>query len=498
MEEKIKELKEYISEINKLNEISNVLYWDMTTYMPEEGIDSRADALEFLAGEIFSKITSSKVLEFIDYFSDKTEALNTVNRAMVRNLERDYNKLMKIPKDRYKYFAKLSSKSEKAFEEAREKGDFNIFKPYLKEVIEYKKEYINYIGYQGNKYNALLDEYEMGTTVETLDKTFEELKIAIIDLLNKIKSSNKKIDNSFLKGEFSIDKQRELSKEIVENMGFDFKCGRLDESIHPYTIEFSSKDVRITTSYNEKELTFALYSSIHEGGHGIYEQNISDKLKDTGLMTGVSMGIHESQSRLYENILCRSEEFSEFLLKTCKKYFNSLKDVTVEEFYSGINKVMPSLIRTEADELTYSLHIIIRYEIEKAIFNDNLDIEDIKNLWNLKYKEYLGVVPENDNEGILQDMHWSDGSFGYFPSYALGNIYGAQILNKLKIEKPKILENLKQGDFKEINKFLKDNIHNHGALYKPQELLKLATKEDVNPKYYIDYLVEKYSKIYSL
>ena len=498
MEEKLKELKEYIGEINRLNEISNVLYWDMTTYMPEEGLESRADIIEYLSGEVFSKITSSKVKEYLDFFGDKMDDLDDVNKAMIKKLSKEYNETMKIPKDKYKAFVSLCSKSEKAWEEAKEKGDYYIFKPHLEKVIKYKKEFINYWGYKGNKYNALLEQYEPGITVEILDTLFGELKKEIIKLLNEIKKSDVTIDNSMFKGQFNIEEQKKLSMEVINKIGFDLNKGRLDESVHPYTIEFSSKDVRITTNYHEDDITYALYSSIHEAGHGIYEQNISEKLKDTGLMTGVSMGIHESQSRMYENILCRSYEFLVYLLPVINKHFHQFNNVRIEEFYKAINKVTPSLIRTEADELTYSLHIIIRYEIEKAIFNDEVTVDELPYLWNKKYKEYLGIEPKNDKEGILQDLHWADGSFGYFPSYALGNIYGAQIIHKFLKDDPKILESLKEGDFQKINKKLKETIHVYGSVYEPKDLIKKATNEELNIKYYVQYLRNKYSNIYSL
>lgn len=496
MEQKLKEVKEYIGNIEKLNESINVLYWDMRTYMPKEGIDSRADIIEYLSGEVFSMKTSNKVKEFIDYFSSNFHKLNNIDKAMIKKLTKEYNETMKIPKDRYKAFVSLCSKSEAAWEEAKEKNDFNIFKPYLKEVIEYEKEFINYWGYEGNKYNTLLDKYEPGITVEILDKLFGELKIALIDLLEKIKNSNVKIDSSILCGDFNIESQKNLSHEVINTIGFNLNRGRLDESVHPFTIEFSPRDIRLTTNYNKNELTYALYSSIHEAGHGIYEQNINEDLKGTGLRGGVSMGIHESQSRFYENLLGRSSEFINYLLPVVKKYFPQLNNVKIDEFYKAINKVTPSLIRTEADELTYSLHIIIRYEIEKAIFNDEVTVDELPQLWNSKYKEYLGLEPTSDAEGILQDMHWSDGSFGYFPSYALGNIYGAQIMHKILEENPNIMDSLKNGDFKEINKFLSSNIHVHGSVYEPKDLLYKVTNEDTNIKYFIDYLNKKYSNIY--
>lgn len=498
MENKLKEVKEYIGAIEKLNEAINILYWDARTYMPKDGLDSRADVIEHLSGEVFSLKTGSKVKEFIDFFEGKLDTLNDIDKAMLKKLTKDYNETMKIPKDRYTAYVSLCSKSENAWEEAKENNDYNIFKPYLKQVIDFQKEFIEYWGYEGHKYNTLLDKYEPGITVEVLDKLFGDLKIELINLLNKIKSSSVEIDSSMLSGEFDIELQRELNHEVIEAMGFNLNRGRLDVSMHPFTIEFSPRDIRLTTNYNKNELTYALYSSIHEAGHGIYEQNIDENLSYTGLRSGVSMGIHESQSRFYENLLGRSDEFLQYLLPVVKKYFTNLNNVTLEEFYKAINKVSPSLIRTEADELTYSLHVIIRYEIEKAIFNNEVTVDELPELWNRKYKEYLGVEPKCDSEGILQDMHWSDGSFGYFPSYALGNIYGAQIMNKILKDNPNILDSLKCGDFKEINKLLKEYIHVHGSIYEPRVLLKKVTNEELDIKYFVDYLNKKYINIYKI
>ena len=268
--------------------------------------------------------------------------------------------------------------------------------------------------------------------------------------------------------------------------------------MHPFTTGFGNKDIRITTNYNKRELTDSIFSCIHEGGHGIYEQDIPDNLEGTPLASSLYMSIHESQSRFYENIIGRSKEFWSFFFPFAKYEFESLREKTLEEFYEAINTVTPSLIRTESDELTYNLHIIIRYEIEKDLINDRLNIDDVKYAWNKKYKDYLGVSPKNDSEGILQDMHWSDGSFGYFPSYALGNLYGAQMLHKMKKDYKNFYEDLRIGDFSKVHSWLNGNVHKYGALYTPSELIKNITGEELNSKYFLEYLNDKYSKIYNL
>ena len=443
-------------------------------------------------------ITSPKIEEFIKDLTPYKNEMSLIEKRMLEELERNYNETKKIPEDKYVAYVGLCSNSELAWEKAKDANDFEIFKPYLEKVVEFQKEFIEYWGYKDDKYDTLLDKYELGLTTEKLDKIFSELRDGILEVLNKIKESKKKLNRDFLYGHFDANKQKDLSLYILEKIGFDMEAGRLDVSVHPFTTNFGNKDVRLTTNYHEDEFTSALFSTIHEGGHGIYEQNISDDLECTGLQTGASMAIHESQSRFYENILGRSKEFCSYLLPVAKKYFEDFKDVTLDEFYEAMNYVETSLIRTEADELTYGLHIIIRYEIEKELINGRISVSELKDLWNKKYKEYLGVEPKNDAEGILQDMHWSDGSFGYFPSYALGNLYGAQMFNTLLKENPNIMEEVKNGNLTEITKWLNEKVHFHGAIYTPEELIKRVTGEELNPKYFIDYLKNKYYKIYDV
>ncbi|MGL5087454.1 MAG: carboxypeptidase M32 [Clostridium sp.] len=497
IESKIEEVKSHIGEIENINKAIGLLYWDMKTYMPKKSLDSKSGVLEYLSELEFKLTTGDKVGEFINFFEDKMNELELVNRVMIETLKRNYDETKKIPKEKYLEYVGVSAKSEAAWEEAKKKCDFNIFKPHLEKVVKYKKEFIEYWGYKDNKYDTLLDKYERGITVEKLDIIFGELRDGIVELLNKIKGSNKKISKDILSGNFPVKAQEKLSIEVLTKMGFDFDAGRLDVSVHPFTLDMGNKDVRLTTHYYEKEISSALLSSIHEGGHGIYEQGVSDLLEGTGLAGGVSMGIHESQSRFYENLIGRSKEFWTYFLPVVKENFESFKDTSLDEFYEAINYVEPSLIRIEADELTYSLHIIIRYEIEKSLINGEIEVCDLPRVWNEKYKEYLGIEPENDGEGVLQDMHWSDGSFGYFPSYALGNIYGAQMLNKLLQERPDTFKEVSEGNLGGIHEWLKENVHKHGCIYSPAELIQNITGEEINTKYFLEYLNNKYLSIYT-
>ncbi|WP_040215298.1 carboxypeptidase M32 [Clostridium polynesiense] len=497
VKEKLQEMKEYMRKIEHLTGAIGLIQWDMRVGAPRKAIPDRGEMLAYLAGEHYKLQTSDKMKDFIEALSGNEE-LDEVEQSMVANAKKEYDLTKKVPEERAVAYTQAVSDAEAAWEEAKDKNDFESFKPHLKKVIDFQKEFVEYYGYEGNKYNTMLDNYEAGITVERLDKIFSDLRDSIVELLNKIKNSTVKIDDSFFKEKFSKEAQKEFSLFVLEKMGYDFAAGRLDESVHPFTTNFGNKDVRITTKFLENEFRSALFSTIHEGGHGIYEQNVSDDLKGTGLAGGASMGIHESQSRFYENIIGRSRAFWKYFLPEAKKRFPQFENVDFEEFYRAINIVEPSLVRIEADELTYSLHIIIRYELEKALINNEITVEELPEAWNKKYSEYLGVEAHTYTEGVMQDTHWASGLFGYFPSYALGNLYGAQFLNKMLKDMPDMYEDIENGNLQNIYQWLKDNIHRHGAVYKPAELIKKVTGEELTSKYFVEYLNNKYSEIYNL
>ncbi|MDP4146475.1 MAG: carboxypeptidase M32 [Bacillota bacterium] len=497
-EVKLQEFKDYLRNIENLNSTIALLEWDSMVNLPSKGVPFRSEVLGYLSGESYKLTTSDKMKEFIDFFNGK-DNLDDITRAMVEKSKKEYDMTQKIPADEYREYTIAASNSGAAWEEAKDKSDFSIFEPHLKKIVDYKKKFIEYWGYSGDKYDTLLDFYEPGITVKDLDIVFGELKTAIMEILNKINASEYKPKTDFFKGSFSKNLQEDFIKLILTKMEYDFnERGRIDESTHPFTTNFGNKDVRITTHYYENEFRSALFSCIHEGGHAIYEQDIPDELRGTTLAEGTSMGLHESQSRFYENMIGKSKEFWHYFYPEAQKRFPQLKDISFEEFYKGLNYVEPSLIRIEADELTYSIHIIIRYEIEKALINDEIDVGDLPKVWSAKYKEYLGVEPKNDSEGVLQDMHWSDGSFGYFPSYALGNLYGAQFLNKMLKDVPDLYAQIQKGNLSIVHQWLSDNIHRYGAVYKPSELIKRVTGEKLEAKYFIDYLNRKFKEVYNL
>lgn len=391
----------------------------------------------------------------------------------------------------------LCSKAETAWEEAKGKSDFSLFSPYLEQLIEFNKRFITYWGYQEHPYDALLDLFEPGVTVKVLDQLFSELKEAIIPLVKQVTASGNKPDTSFITKAFPKEKQKELSLYFLQELGYDFDGGRLDETVHPFATTLNRGDVRVTTRYDEKDFRTAIFGTIHECGHAVYEQNIDEALSGTNLSDGASMGIHESQSLFYENFIGRNKHFwTPYYKKIQEASPEQFKDISLDDFVRAINESKPSLIRVEADELTYPLHIIIRYEIEKAIFSNEVSVEELPSLWNQKYQDYLGITPQTDAEGILQDVHWAGGDFGYFPSYALGYMYAAQLKQKMLGDIPEFDTLLERGEFHPIKQWLTEKVHIHGKRKKPLDIIKDATGEELNVRYLIEYLSNKYSNLY--
>jgi len=368
----------------------------------------------------------------------------------------------------------------------------------LNRLNELQKKIIECRSNGENPYDILLDDYETGMNMEVYDVFFNKLKAAVVPLLSKIKESNKKIDRSFVNTHVDLDSQKAISKLIAEKLGYHLDRGYIAESTHPFCNGSNKYDVRFTTRYLEDDFLSSLYGVMHESGHAIYEQNVADEIAHTILGAGASMGIHESQSRFYENFLGRSAEFWDAVYDELLKFLpNELQNITAQQFYEAVNVVKSSLIRVEADELTYNLHIMIRYEVERMLFTGDIDVNDLPNIWNKKYEEYLGITPPTNTEGVLQDIHWSFGAFGYFPTYALGSAYAAQIAAHM--EKDLDVKGLvKEQDFEAIKEWLGEKIHQYGKIYTPNQLMKKSFGEKFNADYYVDYLTEKYSKLYEL
>ncbi len=484
-----------------LDYVMNVANFDAATIAPKNdgAVNERSQAMGFWALEGFNHQNNPDYDKLISNLASHAEALTPEMKRTLVLVRKRIDQLKKIdPKD-YQDFAILLSQAQTVWEKAKEKNDFSSYAPYLEKILGYVRKFATLTKtVEGPLYNQLLDDYEEGNTIEKLDAFFATLKARIVPLLKKIQQSKVKIRTDFMSRKFAKHDQLAYAKNLLTFIGYDMNAGLLAESVHPFSSEISPSDVRVTTHVYEDNFISSIYSTAHEGGHGIYEQNIGPKLKGTLLGGGAAMSIHESQSRFYENVLGRSYGFTKLVFPQLKKQFKEqFKDVLIDEYYQAINEVKASLIRTESDELTYSLHVMVRYEIEKRLIDGSLKVKDLPKAWNELYENYLGVKPSNDREGCLQDVHWSGGSFGYFPSYALGNAISIQLLKTmektLSLEKTIASENLIP-----IRDWFSKHVYVHGKMYPPFVLLKKVTGEDLNPSYYCDYLEAKFSKIYKI
>jgi len=497
----LKRFRALTGQIKQYEEVLSLVYWDMRTGAPRKGIELRSEAVGTLSAETFRLSTSSEMGELLAKLKEPEQQaqLSLIDRRLVEEMDKEYERSCRIPPELHREYVVLTSQAESAWELAKENNDFAGFVPYLEKIISLNREFIQLWGVKTTPYDTLLDKYEPGLTTVELDRLFGELRTRLVPLAEQIASSKNKPDTSFLNGTFGVEAQKKFSKLILKEMGYDFEAGRLDESVHPFATGLSPGDVRITTRYLPDDLTSALFGTIHEGGHALYEQNISPELAGTMLCSGTSMGIHESQSRLWENMIGRSLGFWQRYLPDLKALFpGQLDGISAEEFYRGINVVQPSLIRIEADELTYNLHIMIRYEIEKLLFNENLNPRDLPEVWNMKYKEALGITPSNDAEGVLQDVHWSGGAFGYFPSYSLGNMYGAQMMDVARRKLPNLDQQVAAGELLPLKQWLTEQVYQYGMLQQPAEIIERISGKPLESSYLCEYLENKYRDIYRL
>ena len=501
MNEKMKKIKEILEKKAAFDDAITLLNWDLETEAPRMAIEKKSKTLNYLSGESYSTVINDEFKELV-YSVDEND-LNELDRKIIQEIKKEtFEKMKKIPKEDYQKYSEIVLVASRVWERAKNENNYEIFKDYLKQIIEYNKKFIKLFFRPDGSRRAEGGHYYRFVRLRHNEKVRTELS----PLIKKIVKSEKKVldeekRKKFKSLKFDIQKQKELSKEILDVMKFDFERGILKESEHPFTTDMGNKDVRITTHYYENNLLSSVYSTIHEGGHALYEQHITDEISNTILGNGTSMGIHESQSRIYENMFGRSREFLSFLYPKIEKVFDGIlskNGITAEDLYILANEVEESFIRIEADELTYPIHILIRYELEKEIFSDldkEVDVDELAEAWADKYEKYLGIRPETYSKGILQDVHWASGLFGYFPSYALGSAYSAQIYNTIN-KKVNILEELKNGEFSRINEILKNNIHQFGKTKTPKEIIKDMTGKEFDSSYYIDYLIGKFSEIY--
>lgn len=494
MNQSFEKLQNQLEKAMALQTAMVLFEWDNETAAPKEAAERTAAVIGSLSSQYLDIMTGEKLKTALEECSGQMSEMTEVEQAIVRETKEEVEKLERIPADEYRSFAELTARATGIWADAREKKDFSLFAPVLKEIVDYQKRFASYQAKEGQKlYDVMLDNYEKDFGMKELDEFFRVVKEGIVPLLKESAKRSEQIDNSFLSAGYTEEQQEKAARFLAEYVGFDFDRGILAVSAHPFTTNLHNKDVRITTHYLDR-IDSSIYSVIHESGHAVYELGIRDDLTQTPAGQGASMGMHESQSRFFENIMGRNRNFWVPIYGNMQEIFGSpLKEVSLDDFLAAVNKTIPGLIRTEADELSYCLHVLVRYEIEKLMIEENAEIDSLPELWNDKYEEYLGIRPKNDREGILQDIHWSQGSFGYFPSYALGNAFGAQLYHKMKQEMD-FDGLLREGRADAIREYLREHIHQYGKLKTSRQLLKDATGEDFNPAYYVEYLTERYGK----
>lgn len=494
------QLVERCRELALLQSCEAVLGWDERTYMPRGGAKLRADQLGLLAGMIHEKFTSPEIGDWLSELegSQLVKDNGSIEAANVRETRHRYDKETKLPKELVEEITKVTTLAQGEWVKARQKNDFKAFLPWLEKVVDLTKQKAEAYGYEGEPYNALLDDYEPGATVDMVADVFKNLRNDLVTLLQKIKDAPNQPDKSIVERKYDIELQRIFGESVASAIGYSFDSGRLDITTHPFCTGIGPGDTRITTRYNPNRLNDALFGTMHEAGHGLYEMGL-EKEKYFGMPTGeaTSLGVHESQSRMWENQVGRSKDFWVYFFPQAQRIFKeSLADVALDDFYGAINHVQPSYIRVEADEATYNLHILLRFELERALMTGDLKPADVPGEWNSRFKKYFDIEVDKDTNGCLQDVHWSAGLFGYFPTYTLGNLYSAHFFNKAEKDIPDLKEQFTLGNFEPLVTWLRENIHKHGARYRANVLCEKVTGESLSYKPLVAYMDDKFKGIY--
>ncbi|NNM94704.1 MAG: carboxypeptidase M32 [Bacteroidia bacterium] len=492
---------EYKLRLTKIADISYtaaLLSWDQETYMPEKGAGFRAQQIATLSALAHGQSTSAELGDILNSLNKSGNELSEKEKRNVARSLKDYTKQKKYSTEFVERLSRTASECFQAWQKAKKENNFSLFAPLLETMVDLKKQEAELLGYEAHPYNALLDQYEPGATVAALDILFKDVREQMVDFVKQI-AAVPKPDDGFMYRHYPKEKQWNHGLDLLKQMHYDFEAGRQDISIHPFTTSFNALDVRVTTKILEDNLKSMIWSCIHEGGHGLYEQGLPSG--EYGLPSGeaISLGIHESQSRLWENNVGRSLPYWKANYKNLQSlYPENLGKVSLEQFYRAMNRVEPSFIRIEADELTYHFHILVRYDVEKKLIGGELKVKELPEYWNACYKEYLGVNVPSDDKGVLQDIHWSHGSFGYFPTYSLGSFYAAQFFHRASLEIKGLENQIEQGNLLPLLEWLREKIHRHGKFYSAEELCTQVTGEKLNFKYFMDYAKNKYSTIYNL
>jgi carboxypeptidase Taq len=500
MEEKLRQLKTILAEVFDLNATAALLGWDQQTYMPPGSAQGRGYQLATVSSLAHEKFTSAQVGQLLEDLKPLSDELDpdSDDARLIKVTTREYHKHVKVPSKYVAEFAQLTTMAHPVWEKARSENDFAKFQPLLEQLIEMRQRYADFFAPYDHVYDPLLDDFEPGMKTSDVKAIFEALRPQQVELVQAI-SERQQVEDAFLYLHYDEQRQWDFGVEVITKYGYDWKRGRQDKSVHPFTTNFGIDDVRITTRVDSEFFNPALFGTLHEAGHGLYELGVDHALARTPLASGASLAVHESQSRMWENLVGRSLPFWEHFYPRLQEYFPSqFGGVDLLTFYKGINKVEPSLVRVEADEATYNLHIMLRLELEIAMMEGALQAKDLPEAWNSRFQEYLGITPPNDTLGVLQDVHWSSGLIGYFSTYALGNLISLQLWERINQDIPDLDEQTRKGDFAALLSWLAENVHRHGAKFEPQELIQRITGSKIDPAPYINYLREKFSTIYGL
>ena len=500
MQETLERLKSILAEVSDLDSATALLSWDQQTYMPPGGVIARGNQIGTLSSLGHSRFVSEEVGKLLEDLKAYAESLDPESNdaCLIEVTSRDYQKQTKVPSDFVAEFSRITVVAHGAWEEARKNDDFSHFQPHLEKIVEMKRQYADFFAPYDNVYDPLLDDFEPGMKTAEVQGIFTALRPKQVKLIKAI-NEKPEVDNSFLHQPFDEQKQWDFGERVITKYGYDWNRGRQDKAAHPFTTNFSVGDVRITTRVNSNFLNPALFGTLHEAGHAIYEQGVSQDLERTPLAGGASLAIHESQSRMYENLLGRSYDFWVYFYPKLQDTFSTeLGNVDLDTFYKGINKVEPSLIRVDADEATYNLHVMLRLELEIALMEGKLQVADLPTAWNERMEDYLGITPPNDADGVLQDVHWSAGILGYFPTYSLGNLVSNQLWEKINQDIPGLSSQIQGGNFKEFLAWMRENVHQHGSKFKPQVLVNRIVGSGIKPEPYLKYLNDKFGAIYEL
>ncbi len=497
----LKKLNTRIREYQTLGACEALLAWDERTIMPKKAAGFRSEQLALLAGMVHERSTTSEIGDLLAELgqSDLVKTEDSVDAVNIREVRREYDKSKKLTKEFVEELTRVTSKAEHVWVEARKEKDFSKFLPHLEKVIALKIQQAEAYGYETDRYDCLIDDYEPGATFASIGKVFSDFREELVPFFKKIMDSGKRPNGEIIERNFPVEAQEQFSKEVAATIGFDFESGRLDITTHPFCSGIAPGDTRITTRYNPNHFPDAFFGTMHESGHGIYEQGLD--MDQFGLPMGqaVSLGIHESQSRMWENLVGRSKAFWEMFYPKAQTAFpEALKDVSLDDFYWAVNDVKPSFIRVEADEITYNLHIILRFEMEHDLITEKLKPADVPEAWNAKFTDFFGITPDNVALGCLQDVHWSAGLFGYFPTYALGNMYASQIFDQALVDMPDMYDKFRKGEFGELKSWLNKKVHRHGQRYPAEKLVQVITGKPLSHAPIMNHLRQKYGPLYGV